>query len=273
MSPSLKRVAVFMRVSAMLTICIGIFAFMPFLFTAASDVYAQEAAKTSPQDDKGGVLGLLGGLSGEKPAETPSTTQPTQTKPYTFDGDVYIVDRDPKALHEVIKVVSANTILLDSGEMVRMIGVELAEEDAERAFRLVRGLLEGKEVRLEFKRRNRDIEGNLLAVVYKGDINVNEMLEAEFYLNTEIDPALYYSPGYLRTVFPNRDKPMDFWELTLGEEKPPEKKLAVVELKAKDKPRVEGELVKESKDFIIIRQMYKGLEVIQKKDVKELTFK
>jgi len=151
MSPSLKRVAVFMRVSAMLTICIGIFAFMPFLFTAASDVYAQEAAKTSPQDDKGGVLGLLGGLSGEKPAETPSATQPTQTKPYTFDGDVYIVDRDPKALHKVIKVVSANTILLDSGEMVRMIGVELTEEDAERAFRLVRGLLEGKEVRLELK--------------------------------------------------------------------------------------------------------------------------
>ena len=36
-----------MRVSAMLTICIGIFAFMPFLFTAASDVYAPVSGKVT----------------------------------------------------------------------------------------------------------------------------------------------------------------------------------------------------------------------------------
>lgn len=255
----------------MLSMCIRMFAFMPFLFASINDVSAQGAVGTSPPDE--GVLGLLGDLAGEEPEEAPAGREAPKEKPYTFDGDVYIIDRDPKTLHKVIKVVSANTILLDDGEMVRMIDVELTEENAERAYRLVRGLLEGKEVRLEFKHRNRDIHGNLLAIVYKDDLNINEMLEAEFYQHTEIDPALSYSPSYLNTVFSNRAKPMDFWELTLGEEKPSEKRLAVVELKAKDKSSVEGELVKESKDFIIIRQMYHGLRIIKKKDVKELTFK
>ncbi|MEE9514651.1 MAG: hypothetical protein V3V54_01350, partial [Candidatus Brocadiales bacterium] len=189
-----------------------------------------------------------------------------------FDSDVYIIDREPKTLHKVAKVINANIILLENGDKVRMMGVELTEEDGEKAYRYVRGLLEGKEVRLEFGLRNRDIQGNVLARVYKGDIDINELLEGKFAQNTEIDPAFSYSPEFLNKVFPNRSKPMDFWEMTLGDKKAP-KKQALIRLKAKNSPLIKGELVSESKDFLLLRRMFHGLVLIEKKKVKKITFK
>lgn len=196
-----------------------------------------------------------------------------EAQPYTFDGDAFIIDRTPKTLHKVTKVISADTILLDNGKRVKLLGVELTEEDANRAYRFLQGLLEGKEVRLEFKRRNRDIHGNLLAVVYRGELNVNTALKEDFDQEADIDPAFFYNSTYLDSIYPEREKPMDFWEVTLGEDQPPEKKVAVVKLKARNKPVMEGELVRETKKYIVIRTMYRGLEIIRKNDIKKLTFK
>ena len=247
-----------------------ILVFMALLCAATTSVYAQ-----------GEIDQILAGL--EQPAggyaETPvddveQARRAGLTKPLSdvFDSDVYIIDREPKTLHKVAKVISANTILLENGDKVRMIGVELTEEDGEEAYRYVRGLLEGKEVRLVFGLRNRDIHGNVLARVYKGDIDVNELLERKFAQNTEIDPAFSYSPEFLNKVFPNRSKPMDFWQITLGEKKAP-KKQALIRLKAKDSPLIKAELISESEDFLLVRRMFHGLELIEKKKVKKITFK
>lgn len=234
----------------MLVVYIRTLIFMALILSTPGNGYTQEAA---PEE----------AITGAKSAE--------EKEPYRFDADSYIINRRPEILYKVTKVISANTILLENGERVRLLGVEVAEGNAERSYRMMQRLLEGKEVRLEFRRRNRDVHGNLLATVYKGELNINTLLMEEFSQHTEIDQSFSYSPSYLDSVFPDRKRPMDLWELTLGEEKPVVKKIAVVRIK--NKPVLEGELVKESKDYIIIRRMYKGLELIRKRDIEKLTFK
>ncbi|MCP4364788.1 MAG: hypothetical protein GY800_05755 [Planctomycetes bacterium] len=263
----------------MFSISMRIFVFMALLLTGLIGGHTLQSASTQSSTVAygQGLDDLLEGLGGEEgpseevPAETREGAAGEKKKPYEFDGDVFIVDRDPKTTHRVIKVISANTILLDNGEMVKMIGVELTEEDGVRAFRMVKGLLEGKEVRLKFHRRNRDIDGNLLAIVYKGDLNVNELLEEKFFLNTEIDPSFSYSPAYLDKVFPDRKKPMDFYELTIKEEQPPVEKHAVLTLKGREVP-VKGVLLKETKDFLLIKSMFNGLQRFRKKDIEKISF-
>ncbi|MFQ5956376.1 MAG: thermonuclease family protein [Candidatus Brocadiales bacterium] len=234
----------------MLTVYIRTLICMALLCATLSGVYAQE----------------------EVPEGAPAGTAATEAASL-FDGDYYIINKKPETPYKVTKVISSNTFFLENGERVRLLGVEVAEENAERAHRLVRGLLEGKEVRLEFEHRNRDIHGNLLATVYKGDINVNMLLIEEFLQHTEIDPSRSYSPAYLDSLFPDRKEPMDFWEITLDEKRPPVKKVAVIKLKAKDKPIIKGELLREEKDYLIIRRMYEGLKLIKKRDIERLTFK
>jgi hypothetical protein len=251
-----------------------IFVFMALLLTGLAGGHTLQSPSTQSSTVAYGqdLAGLLEGLGEEAPAGAmEGAAGEKKKKPYEFDGDVFIVDRNPETTHRVIKVISANTILLDNGEMVRMIGVELSEEDGVRAFRMVKELLEGKEVRLKFHRSNRNIDGNLLAIVYKGDLNVNELLEEKFFLNTEIDPSFSYSPAYLDKVFPDRKKPMDFYELTLEEKQPPVEKHAVLTLKGKESP-VKGVLIKETKDFLVIRSMFYGLQRIKKKDIKKISF-
>ncbi len=265
----------------MLSICMRIFVFMALLLSTLAGIHALQQASTrsSPLAFGQGLDDLLQGLDEAgtgggaegAPAEGAGATDERKKTPYAFDGDVFITDRDPKTTHKVIKVISANTILLENGEMVKMIGVELTEEDGVRGFRMVKGLLEGKEVRLKFHRRNRDINGNLLAIVYKGKLNVNEFLEEKFFLSTEIDPSFSYSPAYLDKIFPDRKIPMDFYDLIIEERHPPEVKHAVLTLRGREAP-VKGVLLRESKDFLVIRTMFKGLERIKKRDIKKITF-
>lgn len=254
--------------------CIRILVFMTLSFAAINNVCAQQGADYD-----------LSQLLGEDPGQTPPgrslegeipATRAGEIRrlprPELFDSDFNIIDRFPKTLHRVTRVISANTILLDNGDKVRMEGVELTEKDAEAAYRYVSGLLEGKKVRLEYGLRSHDIEGNILATVYKGDLNVNDLLKDQFVQHTDIDPAFSYSPAFLNSLFPNRNKPLGFWELTLGERKVPAKKLAIIKLKAKDSPIIKGELLRESEDFLMIKTMFRGVELIRKKDVQKLTF-
>ncbi|MHC4196838.1 MAG: hypothetical protein ACYSRP_02855 [Planctomycetota bacterium] len=60
-----------------------------------------------------GLDDLLEGLGGgegpgeEAPAETREGAAGEKKKPYEFDGDAFIVDRDPETTHRVIKIISA----------------------------------------------------------------------------------------------------------------------------------------------------------------------
>jgi micrococcal nuclease len=97
------------------------------------------------------------------------------------------------------KVVDGTTIILNNGEPVRLVGVNIPEtrnnnKRVERyrneAFVFTKKMVEGKEVRLEYNQQQRDKQGRLLAYVYLTDGT---------FLNAEIIKQGY---GYADTNFP-----------------------------------------------------------------------
>ncbi len=85
----------------------------------------------------------------------------------------------------VLKVLDGDTLLLATGERVRLIGVDAPESvDLRRpvgrlgpaAAAFVRRLAEGRRVRLEFDRERRDRYGRTLAYVFVGDLDLNAEL-------------------------------------------------------------------------------------------------
>ena len=70
----------------------------------------------------------------------------------------------------VKRVIDGNTIKLTNGEEVRLIGIEISEDEktGQEAVEFVKELIEpGQEVRLEFDMQERDKDGRLLAYVYQ----------------------------------------------------------------------------------------------------------
>jgi endonuclease YncB( thermonuclease family) len=79
---------------------------------------------------------------------------------------------------KVSRVVDGDTIIMDNGERVRLIGVDTpetkhpkkpVEQGGEIAYKYTKALAEGKKVRLEFDREKRDKYGRLLAYAYLPD--------------------------------------------------------------------------------------------------------
>lgn len=206
------------------------------------------------------------------PAVSPTTTTAAQEipPPSSFDSDTFITNRKPETPYKVTKVLSGNLLLLDSGDTIRLLGVKTSEDYEAKAFKFLKQLLEGKEVRLEFQRRNRDVHGHLLATVFKDDLCVNKLLKEDAAYYTESEPTFSYTPSFLDSVSPKRKAVPEPWEFLLGEEKKPEK---IAEIKLKNKLTIQGELIKETKKYIIIKRKFHGLELVKKKDIKSLIFK
>ena len=66
----------------------------------------------------------------------------------------------------VEKVIDGRTLKLISGERVRLIGVNLAEEKLKEVESFVRGLVSGAVVEVEYDVQERDEQGNLLGYVW-----------------------------------------------------------------------------------------------------------
>ena len=101
--------------------------------------------------------------------------------------------------YKVVRVVDGDTIILNNGERVRLIGVDTTEKShplkpieyfSEEATKFTRELLEGEEVRLEYDTERRDKYGRLLAYVY--------LLDGIF-VNAEIIKQGY---GFAYTKYP-----------------------------------------------------------------------
>lgn len=74
-----------------------------------------------------------------------------------------------KDTHTVKRVISGDTLELESGEKVRLIGIDCPEMDTEegkKAKEFVKGLVEGKEIRLQLEVLKRDTQGRMLAYVW-----------------------------------------------------------------------------------------------------------
>ncbi|MEX0715065.1 MAG: thermonuclease family protein [Planctomycetaceae bacterium] len=92
---------------------------------------------------------------------------------------------DPERLWRVERVVDGDTLLLEQGHRVRLIGVDAPETKhpslppepfGAEASEFTRRLVEGRMVRLGFDRERRDRYRRILAYVYVEDVFVNEEL-------------------------------------------------------------------------------------------------
>lgn len=100
---------------------------------------------------------------------------------------------------KVKRVIDGDTLLLTNGEKVRLIGVDTPETKhpqkpvqyfGKEAHLFTKGMVEGKEVRLEYDWQKRDKYGRLLAYVY---------LKDGTFLNAEVIKQGY---GFAYTRFP-----------------------------------------------------------------------
>jgi micrococcal nuclease len=111
-------------------------------------------------------------------SQSPATTQSTE----------------PARLFHVKRVVDGDTLLLDSGERVRLIGIDTPESVkpdtppepyGHEASEFTKGLAEGRDVRLEFDTHREDQYGRTLAYVYLGDLLLNEEIVRQGFSRAE----------------------------------------------------------------------------------------
>jgi micrococcal nuclease len=97
----------------------------------------------------------------------------------------------------VNKIINGDTIQLDTGEIVKYIGIEAPDLNikeggpeffARQASRQNQKLVLLKKVRLEFDKKKKDTEGRTLAYVFVKNIFVNAELIKLGYAKTNIDP-------------------------------------------------------------------------------------
>lgn len=122
----------------------------------------------------------------------------------------------------VARVIDGDTLVLENGETVRLIGVDAPEIGkngrpgqpySEQAKAFVRRLAEGKAVRLERDAQERDRYGRLLAYVYLPDgTMLNERLLAEGYaLKMTIPPNVRYAERLMAAERRARDEGRGLW--------------------------------------------------------------
>ncbi len=120
--------------------------------------------------------------------------------------------------YRVLRVVDGDTIVVEGGEHVRYLGVDAPEtqgtpecygrEAAERN----RQLVEGKRVRLEADRRDRDRYGRLLRWVWVDGTLVNEQLIREGYATVYRDePTAKYMDRLLAAEAEARSRGAGLW--------------------------------------------------------------
>lgn len=93
----------------------------------------------------------------------------------------------------VSQTIDGDTIVLEDGDKVRLLGVDAPEAGtpcADAAAAFTSGLVLGREVQLEFDIEKRDVYGRLLAYVYVGDLFVNGSLVKSGYAR-----PVRYSPN------------------------------------------------------------------------------
>jgi micrococcal nuclease len=113
-----------------------------------------------------------------------TTSQPPPASQSTEDSRLFHVKR----------VVDGDTLLLDSGERVRLIGIDTpesvkpdtpAQPFGHEASEFTKGIAEGHNVRLEFDRHREDQYGRTLAYVYIGDLLLNEEIVRQGFSRAE----------------------------------------------------------------------------------------
>jgi len=101
----------------------------------------------------------------------------------------------------VQKVIDPATIELNTGEIVKYIGIKASDSKGyeKDAIEFNKKLVEGKAIRLEFDDKVRDQDGNLLAYVYCDDVFINsEIIKQGYGLIEIISPNIKYAEDFIK---------------------------------------------------------------------------
>ena len=124
---------------------------------------------------------------------------------------------------KVKEVIDGDTIVLQSGEHVRYIGIDTPEKDQpfyQQAKELNQKLIGTKEIRIEFDVQKKDKYGRLLAYVYIGEAFVNAELVRNGLANLyTVPPNVKHSDYFLKLQTEAKEKKLGIW----SEAKKPEK--------------------------------------------------
>ncbi len=126
-------------------------------------------------------------------------------------------------LIKVKEVIDGDTIVLQSGEHVRYIGIDTPEREQpfyQEAKELNQKLVEGKEIRIEFDVQKKDKYGRTLAYVYVGEAFVNAELVRNGLANLyTVPPNVKHTEYFLKLQSEAKEKKLGIW----SEVKKPEK--------------------------------------------------
>lgn len=97
----------------------------------------------------------------------------------------------------VTQIIDGDTVVLDDGDKLRLLGVDAPEAGtpcADAASAFTAGLVLGKEIQLEFDTQRRDVYGRLLAYAFVGELFINGSLVRSGYARpARYEPNTKYS--------------------------------------------------------------------------------
>ncbi|EQB63687.1 MAG: Nuclease (SNase protein) [candidate division Zixibacteria bacterium RBG-1] len=124
---------------------------------------------------------------------------------------------------KVKEVIDGDTIVLESGEHFRYVGIDTPEKDQPfylEAKELNQKLVESKEIRIEFDLQRKDKYGRTLAYVYVGETFVNAELVRNGLANLyTVPPNVKHTEYFLKLQSEAKEKKLGIW----SEAKKPEK--------------------------------------------------
>lgn len=117
----------------------------------------------------------------------------------------------------VKKVIDGDTVIMESGERLRYIGIDTPEEEQlfyKQARKFNQRLVERKNVRLEFDVQVKDRYGRLLAYVYVDTIFVNaELVKNGLAVTYTYPPNVKHQELFLKLQKQARNKKIGIWSL------------------------------------------------------------
>lgn len=114
----------------------------------------------------------------------------------------------------VTRAVNVNTLQLETGERMVLIGVEPMAEFNEEAINFVNNLVKGKRIQLEFDEKKYDIDGRILAYAYLVGSNLfvnEEIIKKGFARATAILPNVKYNDLLLKKELEAKSSKTGLW--------------------------------------------------------------
>ncbi len=157
------------------------------------------------------VFGFLAVLSARfnKPGNTPGAVSVQKTKTEAVAGT-------QTSSAEVKKVIDGDTFQLNTGEKVRLIGINAPEQNQPNysdAKKSLQNMVLGKSIDLQFDVAKKDRYGRLLAYVYAGNVFVNlKQVETGEAVIETIPPNVKYAGEFASAQKSARDNCKGIWQ-------------------------------------------------------------